>query len=160
MSASSKRVVFRLTAAQYAAFGPWARTAFPDAAPSENDAAKAIVLQRLVEDGFLTSDFHPARRLSGDRRRTIQVTASHLQAAREARGLSQAGLAKILAVPRSTLSLWETGAKRIPAHLAPVVVRWVETGEVPRVEELERRERPTVWARLLEDKLPGDDEDE
>ena len=156
-SSSSKRLVsFRLTRAQHAALLAWAARKSPDAVPSEHEAAKVIVLQRLVGDGVMTENGEVAVRTVKPARKPI--TGRSLRSAREARALTQQQLSEVFNIPRATLAKWETGAKRVPARLASIVLKWMESGEAPDELELERRERPTAWTYLLADKLIGDDE--
>ena len=64
-----------------------------------------------------------------------------LYVARKQRGLSQAEVADLFGVSQKTVSRWELGpepdedgavrGKPISQELAPLVVRWVETGEAP-----------------------------
>jgi hypothetical protein len=41
-----------------------------------------------------------------------------------------------------TISLWENGKKPIPADAIPLLVRWIESGTVPTLEELATRRTP------------------
>jgi len=69
-----------------------------------------------------------------------------LAVARKKRGLSQAAVAKAFGVSQYLVSQWETGTepdedgrvrgKPIPAKVAPLVARWIETGQEPTEEEL------------------------
>jgi len=72
-----------------------------------------------------------------------------LRLARKERGLRQEDVAALFVVSKMTVSKWEEGTKPdedgkargkpIPGELAPLVTRWVETGEPPRPEELAAR---------------------
>jgi hypothetical protein len=72
-----------------------------------------------------------------------------LRAARLDRGLRLEDVGSLFGVSKMTVSKWETGVepdedersrgKPIPGELAPLVTRWVETGEPPRPEELAAR---------------------
>jgi DNA-binding transcriptional regulator YiaG len=155
-SSRSLQVAFRFTTLERAALLAWAARRFPDAVLSGHEAAKVIVLQRLVDDGVLDDKGKltvPAAKLQKER-----ISGSNLRTAREARGLTQQELADKLGVLRPTLAMWETGAKHVPARLAEIVIRWMKTGKDPDAEVLEKRERRTAWARLLDDRLIGDDE--
>lgn len=48
----------------------------------------------------------------------VSLTASELQTARDALGLSQAALARLLGVHIMTVSMWERGRANAPAWLA------------------------------------------
>jgi len=73
-----------------------------------------------------------------------------LRLARKERGLRQGDVGKLFGVSQRAVSQWEEGTdpdaetgkapgKPIPGELAPLVTRWVETGEPPRPEELAAR---------------------
>lgn len=73
-----------------------------------------------------------------------------LHMAMKERGLTQGELAQLFGVSQTAVSLWfkgtepdpDTGAvkgKPIPAELAPLVQRWVETGAAPTEDELAAR---------------------
>jgi len=72
-----------------------------------------------------------------------------LRMVRKERGLRQEDVASLFEVSKMTVSKWEEGTdpdeegtvrgKPISRELAPLVVRWVETGEPPRPEELAAR---------------------
>ena len=68
--------------------------------------------------------------------------------------MTQGELSKVLGVPRSTLALWETGAKKVPPHLVPLVSKWVTTGEAP-VNDGVLRDRRLTWAKALTDRSEG-----
>jgi len=78
---------------------------------------------------------------------------ARLASAQRKRGLSQKELGRLFGVDRSRVARWtknpspESGMKGepVPAYLAPLVLRWVETGEAPTPEELatlDRRNAP------------------
>lgn len=78
---------------------------------------------------------------------------ARLASAQRERGLSQKELGRLFGVDRSRVARWtknpspESGMKGepVPAYLAPLVLRWVETGEAPTPEELatlDRRNAP------------------
>lgn len=73
-----------------------------------------------------------------------------LQAARNTRGLNTRQVAALFGVSHVTVQNWERGTepdpdtgkvrgKPLPEELVPLLVRWVETGEAPRPEELAAR---------------------
>jgi len=75
-----------------------------------------------------------------------------LRVARADRKLSQAKVAGLFGVTQQALARWEaeedTDRKPIPSELAPLVRRWVETGEAPTPDELAaRRTRRTGGRR-------------
>lgn len=155
-SRSQKQISFLLTAAEQRALVAWARTKFPDERIGGHEAARAIVLQRLVVDGALNSDGKLIAAVQT--RAPVTVSGARLRAERDKRALTQAELASILGVPRSTLALWEGGAKKVPSRLAAVVDRWIVSAEAPDVGELEKREPRSRWQRLVDDDvLPDDD---
>jgi DNA-binding XRE family transcriptional regulator len=69
-----------------------------------------------------------------------------LYIARKEKKLSQAEVGRIFGVSQGTANYWERGTdpgedgkvhgKAIPADVAPLILRWVETGEAPKAEEL------------------------
>ena len=134
----------------------WARKRFPDERIGGHEAARAIVLRRLVADGAL----NPEGKLVGAMPKTARLTVSgaRLRGARAKRALTQQELASVFGVPRSTLALWESGAKKVPSRLTTVVDRWIVSAEAPDEGELEKREPRSRWQRLLDDDLLPDDE--
>lgn len=90
-----------------------------------------------VENGTLTADGQclPIRNRLLARRREL--------------GLSQAATGALFGVSQQTVALWEAGTeaqveggsrgKPIPGELAPMILRWIESGVVPTAEELATR---------------------
>jgi DNA-binding XRE family transcriptional regulator len=153
------RIAFRLTAAEHSALLAWAGQTFPDAVPSDHETARGIVLQRLVHDGALTQGGEVRANLQVRKPRPRAISGKRLRAARERAGLTQATACRLFGVARPTWTLWESGTKHVPARLAALVQTWIDSGNVPKAGELENRERRTAWARLLDEKLIGDEED-
>ena len=52
------------------------------------------------------------------------------------RELTFAAVGNLFGVSKQAVSTWEKGNKPIPARLVPLVRRWIETGELPTLEEL------------------------
>jgi DNA-binding transcriptional regulator YiaG len=82
-----------------------------------------------------------------------------LYVARKDRKLSQAAVGKLFGVSQPIVAEWETGTepgedgsvkgRAIPADVAPLLLRWIETGQPPTPRELEvlakrRRKRPGI----------------
>ena len=99
----------------------------------------------LVPEVLETEEENPEGETTG----SLEGTAlwARLRVARTARKLSQAKVGVLFGVKQQALQLWERGpegGKPIPAELAPLVHRWVETGTPPTEEELaSRRTRRT-----------------
>jgi DNA-binding XRE family transcriptional regulator len=151
-SSSNQQLAFRFSATEMRALRAWISRSYSGNAPSIHEAARAIVMQRLLADGLLAGG--GSSTVAGARattKRAPSVSGQKLASARSKRGLTQAQAASLFGVPRSTLALWEIGAKQVPARLVDVVAGWIVTGIAPAAEEIERRERRTVWARLLDE---------
>ena len=59
-----------------------------------------------------------------------------LYAARKERGLTLKKLGELFGVSHPTILKWEAGPSSIPEDVAPLLIRWIETGEPPSQEDL------------------------
>ena len=134
----------------------WCRINFPDASPSVPEAARTILIMHLKKEKLLTEAGKRAAPIP--RPAPNAVSGDALRTARTTRELTQQQLADLFQVPRSTLALWESGQKRVPRRLLPLVRQWVDDGTTPDATDLERREPRTVWEHLLADDILADDD--
>jgi integrase len=89
---------------------------------------------------------------------TSQPLNQRLAEVRRARGLSARQVGAYFGVGREQVLAWEgslRGGRPIPSRTAPLVQRWIETGEVPSAEELASKRFAALRPALSEEQLAG-----
>lgn len=115
------------------------------------DRGEVPYLVKVTTDPAVAANANAARtgeHAGGDVGLVSEPLRLRLFAARKDRKLSQAAVGKLFGVSQPVVALWERGTERdengkagkpIPAELAPLVLRWVDTGKAPTAEELASR---------------------